>query len=83
MVHVEATIANRVSSKGEAVFKCRKYNHFAKVCRFQSHTTPKTGHIEVHSVRETQEDFDSELFVDAVRAAAEENGDSAYANIEL
>lgn len=43
VVCVEATIANQVSSKGEAVFKVGKYCHFAKVCRFQSHTTPTIG----------------------------------------
>ncbi|KAI4890019.1 hypothetical protein NFI96_007835 [Prochilodus magdalenae] len=71
-------------AKGKQCLKCKKYNHFAKVCRTKSYPPSKNEHKEVHSVRETQDDSESGLFIDTVTATAEEEGeDSAFADIEL
>ncbi|CAI5677306.1 unnamed protein product [Oreochromis niloticus] len=67
-------------AKGKQCLKCKKFNHFAKVCRSKSNVERKTGHREVHTVQEAN-DSEPELFIDTI--AAEDNGDSPFAAILL
>lgn len=69
-------------AKGKQCLKCKKLNHFAKVCRSKVYNQKKTGHREVHTVQETTNDSDPELFIDII-AAGEDNEDSAFAEIQL
>lgn len=55
-------------SKGEAVTTLQKYADLSPVPHLKQDT-------QVHSERETQEDFVSELFVDAVTEGAEEDSE--------
>ncbi|MED6253385.1 hypothetical protein ATANTOWER_028142 [Ataeniobius toweri] len=84
VMRAEATIASRqCPAKGKQCLKFRKYNHFAKTCRSKTHYPQKTGHRELNFVGEAQDDYESELFVDTVMAAEEDEEDSAYADIAL
>lgn len=38
-------------AKGKRCLKCRKFNHYAKVCKTKSHTPGRTVHREIHTVR--------------------------------
>ena len=68
-------------AKGKQCLKCRKLNHFARVCKSKNHSSNRTGHRDVHAV-EDDEDYDSELFVDIV-STERKNEESAYADIGL
>ena len=69
-------------AKGKQCLKCRKFNHFAKVCRTNTKSQRKFGHREIHTIQETTNESEPELFVDTI-AAGEDNEDSAFAEIQL
>lgn len=73
-------------AKGKQCLKCRKFNHYAKVCKTKSHTPGRTAHREIHTVDEDYEDDGSALFIDTYLLTVtteKEDEESAYAAIRL
>ncbi len=69
-------------AKGKPCMKCKKFNHYARVCKTKPQTQNRVRYKNVHTAEEVDEDYDSELYVDTV-TAEEEDEESAYADIRL
>lgn len=69
-------------AKGKQCMKCKKFNHYARVCKTKPQTQNRVRYKNVHTVEEVDEDYDSELYVDTI-TAEEEDEESAYADIGL
>lgn len=64
-------------AKGKQCMKCKKFNHYARVCKMKPQTR-----VRYKNAEEVDEDYDSELYVDTV-SAEEEDEESAYEDIGL
>jgi len=70
-------------AKGKQCMKCRKFNHFAKVCKSKLHTNTHTRKV-IHTMDEDTEDEQVELFIDGL--TSENTGkcnEQAFAEIEI
>lgn len=72
-------------AKGKQCMKCKKLNHFAKVCKSKQHTHTNTyGRKTIHTVEEDTDDGQAELFIDGLTTEhTGEHNERAYADIEI
>lgn len=46
--------------------KCKKYNHFAKVCKTKNAAPPKPQRRPVHAIEQNNEEEQYELYIDSI-----------------